>query len=92
MKVSLEEMFPNILGLQEQAMADGTIKTSDYVKDGEGNIWLVIGSVTDKDGERALLRPARPIVRFSVDPRAQPIQKPFVALTRLSEITVTEPL
>ena len=72
--------------------AENVVKPNEYAKDAEGNIWLCIGTVTDEKGERAILRPAQPIVRFNVDLRSPATQKPLTELTRLDEVTITERL
>jgi len=68
------------------------IAVRDYVRDAEGALWYVSALVTDKDGEHAILLPAKPVIRFVVDIRDKRERVNVDALTVVDEITVTEKL
>lgn len=68
------------------------IAVRDYVRDAAGTLWCVAALVSDKDGEHAILLPAKPIIRFVVDIRDKRERVLVDTLTVVDEITVTEKL
>jgi hypothetical protein len=68
------------------------VNVHDYVRDSEGQLWLVASLVSNAEGEFAVLLPAKPLIRFHVDPRDERKRVPVGDLTKLDEITVTETL